>query len=514
MPQLCPVPVVPSYLVRPRRGLVALLVGVTLSLGLAHGVLAATTWTVCASGCDYRSIKAAIAASTTLDGDALAIAAGTYTEAGITVHKSLTLQGEAVATTIVQAAATPGTATDRVFTIASGVEVTLQDLTIRHGRTTGDGGGIWNRGTLTLTNMIIRGNRARSGGGIANQNSQYTSILTMINTTLSGNTADLDGGGLCSLGLLIVMNATINGNTADFCGGGFSGWALRLTNVTLSGNAAGYCGGGIDPWSPMALTHTTISGNSAPFGGGLFVPSDVTLTHSIIADNDGGDCAVPTPISNGYNLDSDGSCHLAVPTDLPGVAPLLGPLQKNGGPTFTHALLPGSPAIDAIPWGVNGCGTTLYSDQRWQARPQPAGGACDIGAYEVEVGGQPLGGWVTGLTPHPVTCQNVTTGQVVTLNAPTLPWDCEAAGLGVRSGDQVRLRVQGPVKTGVTDVGGVVTGMAPTSGGCTNLTTGQQAKFQALFQGKLGATAASCVAAGLVVQPGDSVQMRVQGVAE
>jgi len=56
--------------------------------------------------------------------------------------------------------------------------------------------------------------------------------------------------------------------------------------------------------------------------------------------------------------------------------------------------------------------------------------------------------------------------------------------------------------------------MAPTSGGCTNLTTGQQAKFQALFQGEPGATAASCVAAGLVVQPGDSVQMHVQGAAE
>jgi pectin methylesterase-like acyl-CoA thioesterase len=80
---------------------------------------------VCASGCDYTSIKAAIAAPTTLDGDTLAIAAGTYTEAGITVNKNLTLQGEEAATTIVQAAASLGTASDRVFLIPSGATMTL-----------------------------------------------------------------------------------------------------------------------------------------------------------------------------------------------------------------------------------------------------------------------------------------------------------------------------------------------------------------------------------------------------
>jgi hypothetical protein len=94
------------------------------------------------------------------------------------------------------------------------------------------------------------------------------------------------------------------------------------------------------------------------------------------------------------------------------------------------------------------------------------------------------------------------------------PWDCEAAGLGVTPGDQVALRVRGPVKKHATDVGAAVVGMAPTGGGCTNRTTGQQVKFQALFQGEPGATAASCVAAGLVVHPGDQVQMRVQGAAE
>jgi hypothetical protein len=214
--------------------------------------------------------------------------------------------------------------------------------------------------------------------------------------------------------------------------------------------------------------------------------------------------------SRGYNLDSDTSCRLTAATDRPGVDPRLGPLQDNGGPTFTHALLPGSPAIDAIPWGANGCGTTVYSDQRGQARPQPAWGTCDSGAYEVAVAGQPLSAWLTGMNLHTAVCQNVTTGHSVTLSSPAASWDCEASGLGVTAGDQVALRVRGPVKNVATDVGGAVVGMVPSSAGCTNLTTGQKVTFQHMK----GATAASCVAAGLVVHRGDHVKMSVQGVAE
>jgi hypothetical protein len=323
----------------------------------------------------------------------------------------LTLQGESVASTIVQAAASKGTASDRVFTIPSGVTVTLQALTVRYGRTTADGGGLANFGTLTLTHSTISGNAARDGGGLYHHQGQ------------------------------------------------------------------------------------------------------LTLTSSIVASNlRGGDCSRDqgSITSDGYNVDSDRSCHLTAATDRPGTDPRLGLLQDNGGPTFTHALLPGSPAIDVIPWGTNGCGTTLVSDQRWQARPQALGGSCDIGAYEVEVAGQPLSAWVSGLTPSTAVCKNVTSGQAVTLSDPVSPWDCEAAGLGVSSGDQVSLRVQGLVKNGVTDVGGAVTGMAPSSGGCTNLTTGQQVTFQQMK----GATAASCVTAGLVVHPGDQVRIRVQAAAE
>jgi hypothetical protein len=126
------------------------------------------------------------------------------------------------------------------------------------------------------------------------------------------------------------------------------------------------------------------------------------------------------------------------------------------------------------------------------------------------VAGQPLSAWVTGLTPATAVCQNVTTGQQVTLSAPASPWDCEAMGLAVSAGDQVVLRVRGPVQQKATDVGGAVVGMTPRRGSCTNLTTGQQVTLQYMR----GATAASCGAAGFVIQPGDHVQMRVQGEAE
>ena len=513
MPQSLSAPAYPTGLAQQRLVPLALLVGLVLSLSVATKVAAATTWTVCASGCDYPSIKAAIAAPTTVDGDTLAIAAGTYTEPGITVTKSLTLQGEDRATTIVQAAASPGTAPDRVFTIPNGVTVTLQALTIRYGHAN-FGGGLRNEGTLALIDSTVHGNQATvdSGGGLRNDG-----ILTLTHSTVRGNTAAYAGGGLANWGTLTLTHSTVSGNGAS-AGGGLSNsyyGTLTLTHSTVSSNRAAAGAAGLYNAGTLTLTHSTVSGNvTSAAGGGLYNSSGtLTLTSSLVAQNpDGGDCWNDSGAisSQGYNLDSDGSCHLTAATDLPGTDPLLGPLQNNGGPTLTHALLPGSPALDAIPWGANGCGTSLISDQRWQARPQPAGGACDIGAYEVAVAGQALGAWVTGFTPHTAVCTNVTTGQQVPLSDPGPAWDCEAAGLGVSSGDRIAIVVHGPVEQGATDVGGAVAGMTPSRAGCTNLTTGQQVAFEHL----VGATAGSCVAAGLAVQPWHYLQMSVQGAAE
>jgi hypothetical protein len=475
MPQTVPVYMVLRCLARLWRWPVTLLAGLALSLGMSLGTQAATTWTVCASGCDYASIKAAIAAPTTLDGDTLAIAAGTHTEAGITVDKSLTLQGERAATTIVQAAASQSAATDRVFTIPSGVTVTLQALTIRYGHTAGSGGGVSNAGTLLLTDSTIRGNKARIGGGLSNHGT-----LLLTDSTVSGNTARYYGGGVYNYrGTLTLTRSTVSSNTTRDAGGGLRtyGGPLTLTHSTVSGNSAATGGGLRTSDAKLTLTHSTVSGNSAATGGGLYSRfGRLIITSSIVASqSEGRDCYIDNGSvnSHGYNLDSDTSCWLRAATDQPGVDPLLGPLQDNSGPTFTHALLPDSPAIDAIPWGTNGCGTPHIGDQRWQARPQPAWGACDSGAYEVEVAGQPLSAWVTGVTLRTVICQNLTTGQEVTLSPPVPPQDCAAAGLALTSGDRVAVRLRGPVRPNATDVGGAVVGMTPSRGTCTNVTTGQ-----------------------------------------
>jgi hypothetical protein len=113
-----------------------------------------------------------------------------------------------------------------------------------------------------------------------------------------------------------------------------------------------------------------------------------------------------------------------------------------------------------------------------------------------------------------VLCKNATTGHTVTISSQVQGWDCDEAGLAVTPGDQVSQRVQGPMAVNVTDVGGTVTGIVPSGGRCTNRTTEQQVPFQALFQGMRGATVASCVVAGLVVHPGDHLQMSVAGAAE
>jgi len=120
-------------------------------------------------------------------------------------------------------------------------------------------------------------------------------------------------------------------------------------------------------------------------GGGINLVYG-TFQNSIVADNSGLNCyGYDTLKSDGYNLSSDSTCHFNGPGDMNNTNPNLGPLQNNGGPTQTQALLPGSPAIDA--GNPSGCtdnkGKLLKTDQRGMPRPdsEDAGG-CDIGAYE------------------------------------------------------------------------------------------------------------------------------------
>jgi hypothetical protein len=285
----------------------------------------------------------------------------------------------------------------RVF-LNSGAMVELRGLTVTGGsgggarvvvdgvashKTTGPwtvGGGIWNQGTLSLTNCTVSGNTTDiNGGGIYND-----ATLTLANSTVSGNTARSgEGGGILNAGTLALINSTVSGNTA-WTGGGLGGGegvnlysTLTLINSTVSGNTARSGeGSGILNAGTLALISSTVSGDIAFLG---------TLTStSTLMDGACDEGLRGVAASNGYNVESPGStCGFDQSTDKTGVlAPMLGPLQDNGGPTETHALLPGSVAIDHIP----ALDCEVDEDQRGEPRPETGGDGCDVGAFEVQSG--------------------------------------------------------------------------------------------------------------------------------
>jgi hypothetical protein len=167
---------------------------------------------------------------------------------------------------------------------------------------------------------------------------------------------------------------------------------LTMTNSTISGNLADY-GGGIYNSGEASLNNVTITNNTSsvtgPGGGGGGVANTGNLKNSIIAgnwDNTGNspDC-IGTVVSDGYNLIQDTSgCTISGDTtgNIIGVSPNLGPLQGNGGSTFTHALLAGNPTIDAGNPAIPGSGGNACEavDQRGISRLQSLN--CDMGAYE------------------------------------------------------------------------------------------------------------------------------------
>ncbi len=237
--------------------------------------------------------------------------------------------------------------------------------------------------TLTVNNCTISSNSCKgyNGGGIYIDVRDTTgmSSVTIANCTISGNSADRLGGGIHNAGdivaaVLTISNSTLSGNTATFFGGGiyndgdFGGRAaLRINNSTLSGNLANSGGAIYNTGSHFGGTATLDIGNtilnSGATGGTLF--------------NDGG-----TVTSHGFNLSSDDAGgNLNGPGDQINTDPLLGPLQDNGGPTFTRALLPGSPAIDA---GDPNFNPPPFFDQRGPGFNRVVNGRIDKGSFEVQ----------------------------------------------------------------------------------------------------------------------------------
>jgi Right handed beta helix region len=243
---------------------------------------------------------------------------------------------------------------------------------------------------VTITDCTISGNSAY--GGI---HFEGVPTLTVTNSTISGNSANAgqgSGGGIRGAHGVSVENSTISGNSAAAIGGGIYGGTIEIVNSTISGNSAGTSGGGIyEDGGSLNVTNSTITGNSAPSGGGIYNKrgilgnsvveiSDIILNAGSSGENifnDGG-----TVTSEGYNLSSDdGGGYLTGPGDQINTDPLLGPLQDNGGPTFTHALLPGSPAIDA---GDPNFTPPPFHDQRDCHFDRVFNGRIDIGSFEVQ----------------------------------------------------------------------------------------------------------------------------------
>ena len=260
---------------------------------------------------------------------------------------------------------------DVVLMVVAGATATLRNLTIMGGTNT-LGGGIHNEGDLTLENCTVAGNQAPPG----------------VNESGSG-------GGIYSLGPLTLVNSTVSGND-------------------------GYEGGGIfygDPGSALSLDNSTVVDNDGGYGGGLAVRDSKAfrLRNSIVANNTAeklvtNNCYIESASTSvtlsGVNLTNAGVTECYQDDPHPNYIyadPIeLGPLADNGGPTWTHALPKGSPAIDA----ATDCDTD--TDQRYVSRPQ--GAACDIGAYEFDSYVQPTNSINRTTSVDPNTGAAVVTG--------------------------------------------------------------------------------------------------------
>lgn len=285
----------------------------------------------------------------------------------------------------------------RVVLVLPGVTATISGLTLTGGNVASEpGGGILNRGTLTLSYATVTGNGAESAGGIANA----SGALTVAYSTVSSNSAARGGGiGTYSDGhgtpTVTVTHSTIAGNRttpgSGSDGGGIlhAGGPLTVVNSTVSGNSA-EVGGGIYSYAGvLTIVNATVSGNTAQLYGGLSTnAATTTLQNTILANNLGGDCYLggASRVNATHSLIEDGSClHAPFGTYIGNLTgdPGLSPLQDNGGPTWTHKLLAGSPAIDAglDVLAVDEFGAPLAFDQRGTL-PRLSRNHVDIGAFE------------------------------------------------------------------------------------------------------------------------------------
>ncbi|HSH05111.1 MAG TPA: LamG-like jellyroll fold domain-containing protein [Anaerolineae bacterium] len=303
------------------------------------------------------------------------------------------------------------------------VTVTNSTLTNNYARL--GGAAMSNSSTIVIHNSTLISNSAVYGGALFNL---FNSQLTIEDTQILSNTADVSGAIQMNSTTAVLSNSRVAYNQARQTGAinqgdgamtiqksvihhniatdtigaiNSSNTTFNIINSTISNNTAGGDTGAIymrGIFGLITITHSTIAHNTASAVNGLYLDnSSVFITNSIL-DNGTENCFLlestdtfgGTPPGNmltsgGYSLSSDTSCPLTNTTDITNTNPLLLPLANNGQSatdpaSWTHALQPGSPAINAIPAGLNGCGTTFNSDQRGVSRP--LGPGCDLGAHE------------------------------------------------------------------------------------------------------------------------------------
>ncbi len=267
--------------------------------------------------------------------------------------------------------------TKQIFSVQSGATLTLTGITLANGNSGALQGGaisIAIGGTATITTSTFLNNTSSfdsvaagiPGGAGAIYNA---GALNISGSTFSGNTATGpggDGGAILSNGSVTISNSTFYGNSAVTDGTGGTGGAIRIdggagsnsiTNVTFSNNA-----------------------NDASWGTVDITNINVTLSHSILANSVSGfDCTLrgSGALTSTNNLiENDSAAFTCSPAST--LDPKLGALQNNGGPTQTMAIPADSPAY-------NYAATCPFAtDQRGVSRPQPTGGNCDLGAYELD----------------------------------------------------------------------------------------------------------------------------------
>jgi CSLREA domain-containing protein len=302
------------------------------------------------------------------------------------------------------------------LTIQAGTDVVVQSSAFRRNGALNASGGLFVSvagGSLTLTDVEASENSATTAGGIFATTSAavtmtrvrainngaspgigggiYTTAttdLTLTDSTVDGNMA-LQIGGLYAIagGAMTVTGSTISNNRAvgiGSVGGGaymIAGAPSTIMNSTFSGNVADLQVGGLFAGGDIAVRNTTFVNNEATMASAILNAGTVSLTNSIVAGPAASHCAGAAITSLGFNIDSTNTCNLSHPSDRSNLDPQLGPLQNNGGPTFTHLAGTGSPALDT--GHPSSCPAT---DQRGQARPMDADGdgtaTCDVGATE------------------------------------------------------------------------------------------------------------------------------------